>query len=242
MNDITPRYAGYFSIGCILPRSSANLPPDMNLPAFLYTPSGTFLIFAMDNTNDKIQWATSINTPERDRRHGWDELRTSGEALQMLKDEYKGVTMEPIRTFVDSLSNDNLRLWAPYEVPPIPTWHTDRVCIVGDAAHAISPSVGQGSAQAFEDIAFLARLLSSPTAVAKGFPALFAYFEKVRRPRVKSIQDASAKAEGGRGKSGTIKWILKSWGMWAGLNIFGKGGYIKGDLFSYNVMEEKITM
>jgi 2-polyprenyl-6-methoxyphenol hydroxylase-like FAD-dependent oxidoreductase len=241
-NDITPRYAGYFSIGCILPKSSANLPPDMTLPAFLYTPSGTFLIFAMDNTNDKIQWATSINTPERDRRHGWDELRTSGEALQMLKDEYKDVTMEPIRTFVDALSNDNLRLWAPYEVPQIPNWHTDRVCIVGDAAHAISPSVGQGSAQAFEDIAFLARLLSSPTAVAKGFPALFAYFEKVRRPRVKSIQAASAKAEGGRGKSGTIKWIIKSWGMWAGLNIFGKGGYIKGDLFSYNVMEEKIKM
>jgi 2-polyprenyl-6-methoxyphenol hydroxylase-like FAD-dependent oxidoreductase len=164
-NDITPRYAGYMSIGCILPRSAANLPPNMTLPAFLYTPSGTFLIFAMDNTNDKIQWATSINTPERDRRHGWDELRTSGEALQMLKDEYKGVTMEPIRTFVDSLSNDNLRLWAPYEVPHIPTWHMDRVCIVGDAAHAISPSVGQGSAQAFEDIAFLARLLASPAAV-----------------------------------------------------------------------------
>jgi len=240
--DITPRYAGYMSIGCILDRSAANLPADMTLPAFLYTPSGTFLIFAMDNTNDKIQWATSINTPERDRRHGWDELRASGEALQMFREEYKGVTMEPIRTFVDALSNDNLRLWAPYEVPPIPTWHTDRVCIVGDAAHAISPSVGQGSAQAFEDIGLLARLLTSPTAVQKGFPALFDYFEKTRWPRVKSIQAASAQAEGGRGKSGSIKWIIKSWGMWAGLNIFGKGGYIKGKLFSYNVMEEKIRM
>jgi 2-polyprenyl-6-methoxyphenol hydroxylase-like FAD-dependent oxidoreductase len=157
-----------------------------------------------------------------------------------LKEEYKGVTMEPIRTFVDALSDENLRLWAPYEVPPIPSWHTNRVCIVGDAAHAISPSVGQGSAQAFEDIGLLARLIASPDAGQKGFPALFTYFEKIRRPRVKLIQAASARAEGGRGKSGALRWIIKSWGMWAGLTIFGKGGYVKGNLFSYNVVKEKI--
>jgi len=230
------------SIGCILSRSEANLPSDMTLPAFLYTPSGTFLIFAMDNTNDKIQWATSITTPERDRRHGWDELRSSGQALTILKHEYKGITMEPIRTFIERVNQDNLRLWAPYEVPPITSWHTGRVCIVGDAAHAISPSVGQGSAQAFEDIGLLARLLADPDAREKGFPALFAYFEKVRRPRVKLIQAASARAEGGRGKSGVVKWFVKSWGMWAGLAILGKGGYVKGNLFSYNVVEEKIQM
>jgi 2-polyprenyl-6-methoxyphenol hydroxylase-like FAD-dependent oxidoreductase len=214
----------------------------MALPAFLYTPSGTFLVFAMDNTNDKIQWATSVNTPERDRRHGWDELRESGEAVKLIKEEYQDVTMEPIRTFVDALSDDNLRLWAPYEVPPIPSWHTGRVVIVGDAAHAISPSVGQGSAQAFEDIGLLARLLASPAALEKGFPAMFAHFEKYRRPRVAKIQAASARAESGRGKSGFIKWTLKSWGMWLGLSIFGKGGYIKGDLFSYNVMDETIKV
>lgn len=230
------------SIGCILPRSQANLPPDMVLPAFLYTPSGAFLVFAMDNSEDKIQWATSFHTPERDRRHGWDELRVSGEALRLVKDEYKDVTMEPIRSFVDALSNDNLRLWAPYEVPQIPTWHSGRVCLVGDAAHAISPSVGQGSAQAFEDIGLLARLLASPTAVDKGFPALFTYFEKVRRLRVAKIQAASARAESGRGKSGRLIWALKSWGMWLGFSIFGKGGYVRGDLFSYNVMKEKIQI
>lgn len=230
------------SVGCILSRSEANLPPDMALPAFLYTPSGTFLVFAMDNSDDKIQWAASFNTPERDRRHGWDELRVSGEAVQLVKNEYKDVSMEPIRTFVDALSNDNLRLWAPYEVPPIPTWHTGRVCLVGDAAHAISPSVGQGSAQAFEDIGLLARLLASPAVVEKGFPALFSHFEKVRRPRIVKIQAASSRAESGRGKSGFFMWTLKSWGMWLGLNIFGKRGYVKGDLFSYNVMDEKIQV
>lgn len=214
----------------------------MVLPAFLYTPSGTFLIFAMDNSDDKIQWATSVTTPEQEQRHGWEKLRESGEAVQLIKEEYKDVTVEPIRTFVNALSTDDLRLWAPYEVPSIPNWHTGRIVIVGDAAHAISPSVGQGSAQAFEDIGLLARLLASPDAISKGFPALFAHYEKFRRPRVARIQAASAKAEGGRGKSGFIMWKLKSWAMWLGLSVFGKGGYVKGDLFSYNVMKEDIKV
>jgi 2-polyprenyl-6-methoxyphenol hydroxylase-like FAD-dependent oxidoreductase len=213
----------------------------MPLPAFLYTPSGTFLIFAMDNDNDKIQWATSVTMDERER-HGWEEFRTSGQALEIIKEEYKGVNAEPIRSLVASLSQDNLRLWAPYEVPPIPSWHTDRIVLVGDAAHAISPAVGQGSAQAFEDIGLLARLLSSPAIVDQGFPALFARYEKTRRPRVQTIQKASARAESSRGKTGFLMWTVRSWAIWLGLKLFGKDGYVKGDLFRYNVMEENIEV
>jgi 2-polyprenyl-6-methoxyphenol hydroxylase-like FAD-dependent oxidoreductase len=214
----------------------------MALPAFLYTPSGTFLIFAMDGAGDKIQWATSVNIPERDRRNGWDELRTSGEALEIVKNEYKDVTAEPIQSMIRYLTNDNLRLWAPYTVPEIPRWHSDRVCILGDASHAISPSVGQGSAQAFEDIGLLARLLASPTAIDRGFPALFSHFEKIRRPRVRKIQQASIRAESSRGKTGWLMWTARSWVIWLGLKAFGKDGYVKGDLFRYNVMKEDINV
>lgn len=225
-----------------MPRSEAGIPPDMDLPAFLYTPSGTFLIFAMDGSGDQIQWATSVNIPERDRRHGWDEFRTSGEALSLIKTDYRDVTAEPIRSLVSHLNNDNLRIWAPYTVPDISRWHNDRVCLAGDSCHAISPSVGQGSAQAFEDIGLLARLLASPTAVERGFPALFAHFENTRRPRVRRIQQASIKAESSRGKASWVMWTMKSWIMWLGFRAFGKDGYVKGDLFRYNVMTENIDI
>lgn len=241
-DDVTPSYCGYVSIGCVIPRVDACLPHNMVLPAFIYTPSGTFLIFAMDGGGDKIQWATSVVIPERDRRAGWDELKSSGQAIVMVQEEYGDVTAEPIRSLVSHMSNDNLRLWAPYTVPDISRWHSDRVCLIGDSIHAISPSVGQGAAQAFEDVGLLARLLTLPAAIDRGFPALFSQFEKIRRPRVRMIQQASIKAESSRGKAGWLIWTARTWVMWLGLKVFGTHGYVKGDFFRYDVMQENIEI
>src|SRR5438067_6248969 len=37
------------------------------------------------------------------------------------------------------------RPWATYDFPTVPTWHRDRMIIIGDAAHATAPSSGQGA-------------------------------------------------------------------------------------------------
>ncbi len=62
-----------------------------------------------------------------------------------------------------------------------------RVVFAGDAAHAVTPNMGQGAAMALEDICVLDQVLG-------GYPsidyALDAY-EKRRRPRVKRIRDRS---------------------------------------------------
>ena len=42
-----------------------------------------------------------------------------------------------------------------YDMPPLPAWHRGAVCLIGDAAHAIGPHVGQGVSLALED-AFIA--------------------------------------------------------------------------------------
>lgn len=46
--------------------------------------------------------------------------------------------------------------WITYDLPSVPTWHGDRVVIIGDAAHAVSPSAGQGASMAIEDGVILA--------------------------------------------------------------------------------------
>jgi 2-polyprenyl-6-methoxyphenol hydroxylase-like FAD-dependent oxidoreductase len=43
--------------------------------------------------------------------------------------------------------------------PPLPAWHEDRVVLIGDAAHAMSPSGGQGASLALEDAMHLVKLL-----------------------------------------------------------------------------------
>jgi len=43
---------------------------------------------------------------------------------------------------------------------PLPRWHRDRAVLVGDAAHAMTPNLGQGAAQALVDVAALRDVLA----------------------------------------------------------------------------------
>ncbi|MEV0388631.1 FAD-dependent monooxygenase [Nonomuraea sp. NPDC050643] len=70
-----------------------------------------------------------------------------------------------------------------HDLPPVPVWHRGRVLLTGDAAHATSPSSGQGASMAIEDAIVLARCLRD----GKGHEEAFASFEAERRPRVERV-------------------------------------------------------
>ncbi len=46
-----------------------------------------------------------------------------------------------------------------YQVPPLPTWHSDRVVLLGDSAHAMAPNLAQGACLAIQDALELASQL-----------------------------------------------------------------------------------
>ncbi|WP_219464995.1 FAD-dependent monooxygenase [Nonomuraea rhizosphaerae] len=70
-----------------------------------------------------------------------------------------------------------------HDLPPLRTWHKGRVVLTGDAAHATSPSSGQGASQAIEDAIVLARCLRD----APGHEEAFERFESERRERVERV-------------------------------------------------------
>ena len=77
--------------------------------------------------------------------------------------------------------------WPIYDLPSLPTWHRGPVCLIGDAAHATSPHVGQGASLAMEDAMVLGKCLRDVDAV----PEAFATFEALRRERVDDIVELS---------------------------------------------------
>ncbi|MGI4832469.1 MAG: FAD-dependent monooxygenase [Janthinobacterium lividum] len=59
------------------------------------------------------------------------------------------------------------------DLDPLPAWHQGRICLIGDAAHATTPYMGQGGCQAVEDAYALAQCLAkTPTDPAAAFAAL----------------------------------------------------------------------
>ncbi|MEU6089516.1 NAD(P)/FAD-dependent oxidoreductase [Streptomyces sp. NPDC047085] len=66
------------------------------------------------------------------------------------------------------------------EMPLGIPWHTGRVLLVGDAAHAASPATGQGASMALEDAVVLAKALRDTPDPRSAF----ARYEQHRRPRV----------------------------------------------------------
>ena len=68
------------------------------------------------------------------------------------------------------------------DLEPIKKWYEGNVCLIGDAAHATTPNMGQGGAQAIEDAYYLANLIK-----IEGSSRAFNLFQKARQKKVDGI-------------------------------------------------------
>jgi FAD-dependent urate hydroxylase len=73
--------------------------------------------------------------------------------------------------------------WNTWDLPRVPVWRDDRTVLVGDAAHAVSPSSGQGASMAVEDAVTLGRCLRAGPDIATAL----AGYERLRRGRVEKV-------------------------------------------------------
>jgi salicylate hydroxylase len=77
--------------------------------------------------------------------------------------------------------------WALHDLEPLARWHTDRVVLMGDAAHAMVPHQGQGANQTIEDAITLADCLAEANAKGDLASALRRY-ATCRRKRTVAVQ------------------------------------------------------
>ncbi|MGW4394580.1 FAD-dependent monooxygenase [Amycolatopsis nivea] len=98
-----------------------------------------------------------------------------------------GTWHEPITALLDATDPEAVLHQDVYElVTPLPSYVSGRVALLGDAAHAMQPNLGQGACQALEDAVTLAHALSSAdldTALTR--------YDAERRPRSQAIARAA---------------------------------------------------
>lgn len=79
---------------------------------------------------------------------------------------------------------DETFIWGLFDRAPLARWSVNRVTLLGDACHPMLPFMAQGAAQAIEDGATLASVLSTTDDV----PAALRRYESLRLPRTARIQ------------------------------------------------------
>ncbi|WP_432535540.1 FAD-dependent monooxygenase [Kineococcus arenarius] len=90
----------------------------------------------------------------------------------------------------ESLTDDTHVNYARFESHLVEgDWHRGRVVLAGDAAHSCPPTIAQGAAQALEDAAVLAELLSGGG--AGELDELLRRYAERRRERARQVVDAS---------------------------------------------------
>ncbi len=66
-----------------------------------------------------------------------------------------------IQELIKSTNQEQIHTSEISDVKPAKTWYQNSICLLGDAAHAMTPNMGQGACQAIEDAFVLAQCLST---------------------------------------------------------------------------------
>ncbi|MFI0449276.1 FAD-dependent monooxygenase [Actinomadura sp. 6N118] len=94
---------------------------------------------------------------------------------------------DPIPALLQAADADAVMRHDIYELPPLASFVSGRVALVGDAAHAMTPNMGQGANQALEDAVTLAAFLDRNATVEAALTA----YDANRRPRAQMIAKRS---------------------------------------------------
>ncbi len=170
-----PRYAGYSCWRAIIDNTRLNLQESSET----WGAKGRFGIVPL--AGNQLYWFATINGPQH---HALFKNYTVSD----LRNWFAGYSTAITRTL--EATPDESLLWNDIlDLSPLPRYAFDRVLLIGDAAHATTPNLGQGACQAVEDAAVLYDELTKEGALE----TVFKRFEKRRLLRTRFITNQSAR-------------------------------------------------
>jgi salicylate hydroxylase len=119
------------------------------------------------------------------RKDGWTEEGWSIPAeLDELREIYAGWCSD-VHLLIDSVKPGTIFKWAINQHKPLKSWNLeDKVTLIGDSAHAMTPFMGQGAATGIEDAVFLSRAIDLSDSISEAIVR----YEKARLERTSYIQ------------------------------------------------------
>lgn len=184
----TPRYSGYTCWRASIGNNDIGLQHGSET----WGPKGRFGMTPL--IHDRIYWYACINAPQNSavyKNHSMKDL------LRNFSDYHN-----PIPEILSHTSDEDL-LWNDIiDIKPLTRFAYDNILLIGDAAHATTPNMGQGACQALEDVAVLRQEIKRNDSVKKAFQN----FETRRLKRTKYITNRSRQI--GHAAQYTHPWMI----------------------------------
>jgi 2-polyprenyl-6-methoxyphenol hydroxylase-like FAD-dependent oxidoreductase len=127
-----------------------------------------------------VYWYATLDAPAGERDTSPAETRRRLDAMA-------APFPAPVPALVAATNVERMLRTDMYDLAALPAWHHGRVVLLGDAAHATTPNLGQGGAQAIEDAYVLAEQLTANPQPEDAFAA----FQRIREPKARMVVDTS---------------------------------------------------
>ncbi|KAJ7634876.1 putative salicylate hydroxylase [Roridomyces roridus] len=190
--DLVPAFTGMTGITAAVPTAQLQLPEGYHIPVTIVHPTHSAFVIAPqqpDGSQVLIGRQRRLEGPEPSRE-AWDALiADKASSISFLRAVASDASFPQfVRNAVSEINPETINVWPFYIVPRLDKWASERhhrVLILGDAAHAIPPSAGQGINQAFEDSYMLALLVGCAGKVNVGDALQF--WQTYRQERVDRV-------------------------------------------------------
>ncbi|WP_439488160.1 FAD-dependent monooxygenase [Algoriphagus sp.] len=120
----------------------------------------------------------------------WYAVKSFGQSEQELSADHLSSYFRGypkiVREIIHATAINTLHTTVMQDLNPIHNWHSGAVCLLGDAAHATTPNMGQGACQSIEDAYILAECLSQ-----QDIPEAFAKYQQIRMPKAHQVVNQS---------------------------------------------------
>ncbi|CAL5873018.1 uncharacterized protein PFLUO_LOCUS7287 [Penicillium psychrofluorescens] len=162
--EIQPVWSKMVAIFCTAPVTAVKFPFDAyktEMPVSVHGSAGAVHIAPQNRDGSEVMIAINWPTDERSRE-GWDEFEKDKERLRDIMLAGNSWNMV-VQTAINAAPLETFSIWPFYTVPKLNQWSSKRgkVLVIGDAAHAIPPTGGQGLNQGLEDVLSLSLILAA---------------------------------------------------------------------------------
>ncbi|KAJ9610233.1 hypothetical protein H2200_005010 [Cladophialophora chaetospira] len=188
--DNEPKFIGMAGITAVAPASKVTYSHGkIDKPLTIMSEDkGAFVIAPQRADASEMFFGKQKRVDEKDRA-GWDKFLADKQELINFLQEDAEAFGEAAVSASSNIIPEKLNVWPFYVIPPLERWASAnrRVVILGDAAHAIPPSAGQGINQAFEDVYIFSLLLAASKIRGVNFADALTFWQTYRQNRINKI-------------------------------------------------------